>query len=784
MGSAIFYLCLTAVIFNGIINEVATKYVYRPIGVAEGYGQWLNNTEMFGVLNDEKDVGRYRLCGPGVIYDADCGKEYDVEEKFKLVKDSGQLIIFKPLDREKKARYTFTVSTFFKNGTQLPEDSILNVTVFDINDSPPVFVSSSLTGSVPENMAGTAFMQIATTDLDEGINARSTYRIVDNSDSPTDNTHKGPRFSVDKKGVVTVEKELDYEYSKKVTFKVEAINLGLPTGKSFTVTGVVTVEVEDTNDHKPVIEVPPPANVSELLPVNDSVAEVTASDVDTDAVNHKTYFEIIGGDRNGDFWVESLPAESGMSRGIIKIAKPLDFETEPTKYSLIIKAYNKEAPNADMETSTATVNIQVEDRNEPPICGLSKTIVVTEEIPAPENPNDSPVLGTAVAVDLDEGRSQEVSFSIDDPYEWFIIDKKNGEIRRKGKIDREAQGVDKSNPERSTYTLVFTATDSYPEKATATCGIEVLINDVNDHAPRPTINSNSGLDYNVSICIKPGPVVLDIKAVDPDSPTNGAPFTFTLLDGDYDIDDWKMIRINGTTTQLTTTVENFFGPQKIELPYTITDKGFQTGTYTLTVSVCECDENDVPQCAGAIPQAGFPVMVIIAIVVVLLLIIILIFALLAYKRRKDAMVLKEPFFDDEDDIRENIQVYQEEGGEVDQDAYDLSALQVPLMDDPNAPIRVEKPIQQPAQPRLPRGIPEDIGDYIGDAKDQADNDPSAPPFDSLLVFDYEGLGSDAGSLSSINTATTDGSMDYDHLNNWGPRFKRLADMYNDGSDSE
>jgi len=89
---------------------------------------------------------------------------------------------------------------------------------------------------------------------------------------------------------------------------------------------------------------------------------------------------------------------------------------------------------------------------------------------------------------------------------------------------------------------------------------------------------------------------------------------------------------------------------------------------------------------------------------------------------------------------------------------------------------------QPLIPHTPKMIPtqqppEDIDNFIRNAKQQADNDPSAPPYDSLLTFDYEGRGSTAGSLSSLCSATTDETVNYDYIREWGPQFEKLAEIY-------
>lgn len=69
-------------------------------------------------------------------------------------------------------------------------------------------------------------------------------------------------------------------------------------------------------------------------------------------------------------------------------------------------------------------------------------------------------------------------------------------------------------------------------------------------------------------------------------------------------------------------------------------------------------------------------------------------------------------------------------------------------------------------------------------QDRIDGDPDATPFDDLRHYAYEGDGNSGGSLSSLNSGTSDGDLEFDYLHNFGPRFKKLADMYGEEPDSD
>ncbi|KAJ3633105.1 hypothetical protein MTP99_010075 [Tenebrio molitor] len=178
--------------------------------------------------------------------------------------------------------------------------------------------------------------------------------------------------------------------------------------------------------------------------------------------------------------------------------------------------------------------------------------------------------------------------------------------------------------------------------------------------------------------------------------------------------------------------------------------------------------------SGAImPSKDF----IVAVIVCLLVLLVLVLVFVVYNRRREAHI-KYPGPDD--DVRENIINYDDEGGgEDDMTAFDITPLQIPI----------GGPLPELAPPKLGFsmigvGQEPNVGVFIEEHKKRADSDPNAPPFDDLRNYAYEGGGSTAGSLSSLASGTDDEVQDYDYLGAWGPRFDKLADMYGPGEETE
>ncbi|XP_012537254.1 DE-cadherin isoform X1 [Monomorium pharaonis] len=239
------------------------------------------------------------------------------------------------------------------------------------------------------------------------------------------------------------------------------------------------------------------------------------------------------------------------------------------------------------------------------------------------------------------------------------------------------------------------------------------------------------------------------------------------------------IQIGGTLTNLAHLASN------LGWDYKPTDKGFvgciRNMTFngnTYNLGMPSLSRNADPGCDHGMAKAisfGIDTNFIVAILVCVLILLILLVAVVVHRRKTDDL------YKDMDDIRENIINYEDEGGgEGDVQSFDLNVLRAiydaPPIDSKIAPIGLQG-----------RGTDEvpDICGFLDGKKESCDKDPDTNPYDDLRHYAYEGEGNSEGDLSSLASCTDDGDLKFNYLSNFGPRFRKLADMYGeDPSDEE
>uniref|UniRef100_A0A8C4GTM5 Cadherin-1 n=1 Tax=Dicentrarchus labrax TaxID=13489 RepID=A0A8C4GTM5_DICLA len=688
----------------------------------------------------------YSITGPGA--------DQDPIGLFTMDRASGTLYITQPLDREKQAKYTFQAHAV-ADGSVAEEPMDITVIVIDQNDNKPTFAQDTFLGEVPEaSPKDFEVIKVVATDRDEPNNANSDirYRIMrQEPELPTDSLFVINPVS----GAIRVNAGgLDREKYPKYTLVVQAADM---VGEGLSGEAKVILTVTDSNDNAPAFtQSSYEAEVTENA-VDVQVIKMSVTDHDephSPAWNAK--FNIVGGDPGGLFTVKT---GSNKHEGIISTVKGLDFE-KSSKHTLLVTVENEVPFAVKLPTATATVVVNVLDVNEAPIFDPIEKLVSKQE----DLIIDSDVV-QYTASDPDTARKQKVMYRIiRDPAGWLNVDKETGLIKVKSVMDRESTFL-KDNK----YTALIGAYDNDEVPATGTGTLIILLTDVNDNAP--TID-----ERELKVCNKNSASQL-LSVTDKDGPPYGAPYSVSLQG--LSKNNWTA-RMNDSKTGILLNLATELASGEYTVVLRVSDAQGLAQDSTVQATVCDCSGEEVI-CKGRV--AGGPELsVILGILggILLLLSKLLVLLLLLFARRRRGEK-KEPLLQD-DDIRDNIYYYDEEGGGEDDQDYDLSVLHRGLDNRPEVFRNDVVPNFMPAPQYRPRPAnPEEIGNFIDDNLKAADNDPTAPPYDSLLVFDYEGGGSDAGSISSLNSSSS-GDQDYDCLSEWGPRFKKLADMYGGGED--
>ncbi|XP_029446181.1 cadherin-18 isoform X3 [Rhinatrema bivittatum] len=308
--------------------------------------------------------------------------------------------------------------------------------------------------------------------------------------------------------------------------------------------------------------------------------------------------------------------------------------------------------------------------------------------------------------------------------------------------------------------------------------VAIRVLDVNDNPPE------LANEYDAIVCetTKPGQVIHTVSATDKDDSGNGSRFHFSLGEANPANPNFTL-RDNEDNTASILTKQRRFSRTTQELyylPILISDGGIPalSSSSTLTISVCACDRNGRVRTCHAeafLSSAGLSTGALIAILLCVVILLAIVVLFITLRRSK-----KEPLIISEEDVRENVVTYDDEGGgEEDTEAFDITALRNPSAAEELKYRRDVRPevMCTPKHPTPSNQDTIDVQEFIRQRLAEADLDPSVPPYDSLQTYAYEGHRSEAGSISSLDSITTHSEQDYTYLDDWGPEFKKLAELY-------
>lgn len=410
----------------------------------------------------------------------------------------------KKLDREESPIKMFTV--YASDGT-LRGQTEVKINLTDVNDRSPRFPSDQVyIGYVQENMpSDTSVMYIQAVDDDDpftGGNAKIKYDLKNSA---------GNKFSIDPDSGL-IKTRVKFSRDNQPTSYVVTVRATDQGSKNqLTSTKDATIYIVDGNDKKPAFtKTIFRGTVPENAPPGYRVTAVSATDDDT-GPNAELEFVVTNGDEPLAFYLNPF-------NGTVYVTGIIDYEVKKS-YNLTVTVADRGMPPLKADKQ-AYVLITVTDTNDnaPVFAPDQYNKTISEGVP----------VGTAVlkvtATDKDSGTNAKMDFTITKGNEDDLFkvepdpkDPNVGLVITRLPLDREKIPI---------HHLEITATDSGGLKDTA--DVWMTLEDVNDNGPwfKPPFfvgKVKENLDAAQFVTL--------LSAYDPDSASNGGPFTYSIVNG-------------------------------------------------------------------------------------------------------------------------------------------------------------------------------------------------------------------------------------------------------------
>ncbi|XP_076149286.1 protocadherin-23 [Alosa pseudoharengus] len=439
----------------------------------------------------------------------------DPQALFSVDAQTGVITTRHPLDHE-TLPYALLIIQSHSGTSPMYSSTQVNISITDINDSPPTFPRPSDTITVSQNtLPGTLLFIAHAHDGDSGSNGRIRYSLF-----------SGEKFfSIDPVlGTLWLNGSLSHEKQASHTVEILAEDEGSPVLSSRL---TLTVEVDQSSAAEDAL-------AFETLVYQVEIRENAQRD--TRVIQVRAHLSPQGR-------AASTPAGPGLTytleslsdtppflihpeSGWMFLSDCLDYEVTPV-YRFRVRA---SASDGETEVSAvATVVVLVLDENDnAPVFSRTDYFFTMQEGPAPLG-----LIGTVKATDRDSGKNAQLSFILLSDGKHFRINSKTGEIINWVALDREQQ---------TQHTLKVMVTDQGHPRLNATATVHILVTDINDNPPQFThLPTGKELNLQVWAGLPVGSVITSMFAKDLDAGENGT-VKFSL---ETDVDHFEIDQRSG-----------------------------------------------------------------------------------------------------------------------------------------------------------------------------------------------------------------------------------------------
>uniref|UniRef100_A0A8C0QNS1 Cadherin domain-containing protein n=1 Tax=Chelonoidis abingdonii TaxID=106734 RepID=A0A8C0QNS1_CHEAB len=408
------------------------------------------------------------------------------------------------IDREKLCSGIFSENRcFYEVEVAVLPDEVFRLVkirflIEDINDNAPLFPSTVINISIPENTAiNSRYSVPSAIDPDIGVNGIQHYELLKGQNVFGLDIIETPEG--DKWPQLIVQQILDREQKDTYVMKIKVEDGGTPPRSS---TAILQVTVTDVNDNRPVfkendIEVSIPENA----PVGTSVSQLHATDADlgSNAQIHFFFSNQISSLAKRLFALDN-------TTGLITIKEPLDREESPVHKLTVLASDGSSIPSR----ATVTVNITDINDNVPSIDTryiinpVNGTVLLSEKAPL----NTKIALITVMDKDADLNGKVTCFTDHDVPFRLKPVFDNQFLLETATFLDYEATRE---------YAIKIVASDSGKPPLNQSAMLLIKIKDENDNAP---VFTQPVIGLSIPENNAPGTQLTKISATDADSGRN------------------------------------------------------------------------------------------------------------------------------------------------------------------------------------------------------------------------------------------------------------------------